>query len=351
MNRRILPIRIDSLQVPRAGEAQREFSQAHGDAIAAEFDMSKFGYPVVNQVDETNWVVDGQHRVYGLRRQPAATRGTTVECEVYENLSKREMADLFLGRNRSRNVNGFERFTVAVTAGHARERAIMRIVTAAKLEIKKDQRKRCIFAVGALQRVFEREGPGILERVMVTLREAYDGAPNAFGGAAVEGLALVFARYGVLRCADGPPESTAGPVFPSVGHRLFRRVVLRAGDRRRSSNAPPLRTPATPASRPGPRRRLDLPRTRTLRATAECRGLVDETSSSPCPRSCFDLCRALSPPGRLPKPPSPAPGDSVYRLWQRLRALNRVSCYYDEDDGERQIVDAERGFADCGRTR
>ena len=36
---------------------------------------------------------------------------------------------------------------------------------------------------------------------------------------------------GVLRCADGPPESTAGPVFPSVGHRLFRRVVLRAGDR------------------------------------------------------------------------------------------------------------------------
>ena len=192
---RILPIRIDSLQVPRAGEAQREFSQAHGDAIAAEFDMGKFGYPVVNQVDETNWVVDGQHRVYGLRKQPAATRGTTVECEVYENLNKQEMADLFLGRNRSRSVNGFERFTVAVTAGHARERAIMRIVTAAKLEIKKDQRKRCIFAVGALQRVFEREGPAILERVLVTLREAYDGAPNAFGRAAVEGLALVFARY------------------------------------------------------------------------------------------------------------------------------------------------------------
>ena len=36
---------------------------------------------------------------------------------------------------------------------------------------------------------------------------------------------------GVLRGADGPPESTAGPVFPSVVDRLFRRVVLRAGDR------------------------------------------------------------------------------------------------------------------------
>ena len=125
---RILPIRIDSLEVPRAGEAQREFSQAHGDAIAAEFDMGKFGYPVVNQVDQTNWVVDGQHRVYALRKQPAETRGTTLECEVYENLNKQEMADLFLGRNRSRIVNVFERFTVAVTAGHAREQAIMRVV-------------------------------------------------------------------------------------------------------------------------------------------------------------------------------------------------------------------------------
>ena len=35
---------------------------------------------------------------------------------------------------------------------------------------------------------------------------------------------------GVLRGADGPPESTAGTVWPSVVHRLFRRVVLRAGD-------------------------------------------------------------------------------------------------------------------------
>ena len=33
----------------------------------------------------------------------------------------------------------------------------------------------------------------------------------------------------VLRCADGPPESTAGPVFPSVGHRLFRRLSSERG--------------------------------------------------------------------------------------------------------------------------
>ena len=38
----------------------------------------------------------------------------------------------------------------------------------------------------------------------------------------------------------GPPESTAGPVFPSVVDRLFRRVVLR-GDRGDSRGGWPIR--------------------------------------------------------------------------------------------------------------
>ena len=193
---KILPLRIDSLQVPRAGVAQREFSQARGDSIAAEFDLGKFGYPVVNQVDGVCWVIDGQHRLYALRKQPAAARGTTVECEVYDNLSEQEMADLFLGRNNARPVATFERFTVAVTAGYSRENAIMKIVIGAKLDVKRDHQKGCIVAVGGLQRVFDLQGPAILERVLVTLRESYDAAPNAFGRASVEGLALVYERYG-----------------------------------------------------------------------------------------------------------------------------------------------------------
>ena len=105
----------------------------------------------------------------GSRRRHAEA---PIDCEVYEGLDDQEMADLFLGRNKSRVVNTFERFTVAVTAGHTRENAIMRVVTAAKLEIKKDQRKGCIFAVGGLKRVFEKEGAAVLQRVLETLRDA-----------------------------------------------------------------------------------------------------------------------------------------------------------------------------------
>ena len=65
----ILPVQIDALRVPRAGVAQRRFSQAHGHAFAAAFDFGKLGYPVVNRVDGTNWLIDGQHRMYALRKQ------------------------------------------------------------------------------------------------------------------------------------------------------------------------------------------------------------------------------------------------------------------------------------------
>ena len=163
--------------------------------MAAEFDIDKLGYPVVNRADGIDWVIDGQHRTYALRKQHVIPSDGTIECEVYENLSEQQMADLFLGRNRSRPVTAFERFQVAVTAGYAREQAITEVVKATKLEIGKERARGCIFSVGALQRVYDRLGPRVLRRTLETLRDAYDGAPVAFGGAIIEGQALVYSRH------------------------------------------------------------------------------------------------------------------------------------------------------------
>ena len=94
---RILPVRIDRLRTPAPGVAQRPFSQAKGDSLAAEFDIDKLGYPVVNRADGIDWVIDGQHRTYALRKQHVIPSDGTIECEVYENLSEQQMADLFPG--------------------------------------------------------------------------------------------------------------------------------------------------------------------------------------------------------------------------------------------------------------
>ena len=192
----VRPLPIEALQVHRAGVLQRPFSQAYADSIAAEFDILMMGILAVNRLDDTYRVVDGQHRLAALRQQPPATRGTTVYCQVYEGLSGPEMADLFLGLNGSRTVSAFDRFMVAVTAGHPLESRIMRIVLSAQLEISRRRCRGCICAVGGLQQVFERDGAAVLERVLRTLRDAYDASPDAFGRLMLEGVALVVRVYG-----------------------------------------------------------------------------------------------------------------------------------------------------------
>ena len=191
----IRPVRIDALRVPTAGVAQRKFSRSHGDALAEDFDPAKFGYPVVSRVDGVDWLIDGQHRVYAIQKAGLAKRVDTVDCEVYEGLSDSEMADLFLGRNRSRAVTAFERFSVAVTAGHPRECAIMGVVHGAGLEVGHQAGLRTVHSVGALIRVYDRDGPEVLGRVLRILRDAYAGAPAAFGRVLVDGVGLVIARY------------------------------------------------------------------------------------------------------------------------------------------------------------
>ena len=194
----IRPIRIEALRVPSPGVAQRQFSQSHGDALAKDFDPAKFGYPVVSRVDGVDWLIDGQHRVYAIQKAGFAKGTDSVDCEVYEALSQERMADLFLGRNRARVVTAFERFLVAVTAGYPREKAIMAIVRGAQLEIGHQQALRTVHSVGALIRVYERDGPEVLRRVLCILRDAYAGAPGAFGRVVVDGFGLVVARYADL---------------------------------------------------------------------------------------------------------------------------------------------------------
>ena len=191
----IVKVRLDALRVPRPGVGQRQFGKARGDALAASFDFGKFGYPVVALVDDVHWLIDGQHRVYALRKQASVTGATLIDCEVYEGMSERERADLFLGRNNTKSVSAFDRFCVAVTAGYERERAIMAIVESVKLQIHQDRRPGCIYSVGALQRVYDTEGGDVLARVLRSLRDAYDAAPAAFGRAVIEGLGLLFGRH------------------------------------------------------------------------------------------------------------------------------------------------------------
>lgn len=181
------------MRIPPALVVQRVFRKAHGDALAADLDLNKLGYPIINHRAGVYWVLDGQHRVYALKAN--GFEQDNLDCEVYEDLTDQEMADIFLGRDARRAVNPFEKFHVACTAGWPRENDIRRTVEAQGLKISKRQEENCVGAVAALGKVYDRAGDVVLGQVLRTIKGAYSGDAKAFDQEIIEGLGLVFNRY------------------------------------------------------------------------------------------------------------------------------------------------------------
>lgn len=190
---KIRPVPIASMRIPPALVTQREFRKAHGDRISAELDLNKIGFPIINHRDGIYWVLDGQHRVYALKQW--GFEKDTLECEVYENLTDAEAADIFLGRDERKAISPYDKFHVACTAGRERECGTQRIVEANGLKISRDSKPGCIGAVGALLKVRDRHGEVVLGQAVRTANNAFAGDPAGFDGAVIEGLANVYNRF------------------------------------------------------------------------------------------------------------------------------------------------------------
>jgi hypothetical protein len=193
---KVRPVPIATMRVPPALYTQRPFRKAHGDHLAAELDLNKLGYPIINHRDGINWVCDGQHRVYALKAN--GFECDNLDCEVYENLSDAEMAEIFLGRDDRRAINPFDKFHVACTAGRTRETDIRRTVEAQGLKISRAQDEDCIAAISALGKVYDRAGAVVLGQTLRTIKQAYGGDTNSFDAQVIEGIGLVFNRYNGL---------------------------------------------------------------------------------------------------------------------------------------------------------
>lgn len=178
-------------------EVQREFVPAKATAIAARFNPELFKIPVVNRRDGYAWVVDGQHRIEGLKIWLGdGWENQLFEADVYDGLSAADEAELFLGLNDAMAVNAFNKFRVAVVAGRPDESAVARIVTEQGLTISRDPgaTEYAVKAVGTLLKVYRAAGPVVLARTLAILRDAY-GVPG-LQQLTVAGLANVIQRYG-----------------------------------------------------------------------------------------------------------------------------------------------------------
>lgn len=174
---------------------QRKFNKAQAEEYAANFDLNKFGIPIMNRRDGVYWILDGQHRIAALKLFFAPNDPGQVDCEVYEGLNDREMADIFLGRDDRRAISTYEKFHVACTAERQRECEIRRTVEAQGLKVSQTKELKCVGAVAALGKVYDRSSAKVLGQSLRTIRDAYGGDPYAFDGTLIEGVGMVFNRY------------------------------------------------------------------------------------------------------------------------------------------------------------
>lgn len=192
---KVRPVAISEMRVPPAGITQRKLNRSQAEGYAANMDLDKLGIPIVNLRGGIYWIVDGQHRIEALKLFFAPADPGTIQCEVYENLTDAEMADIFLGRDDRRPINVFEKFSVACTAGRQRESDIRRTIEAQGLKISQTKEPGCVGAISSCAKVYDLAGPNVLGQAMRAIRDSFGADPKAFDAQLIQGLGLVFNRF------------------------------------------------------------------------------------------------------------------------------------------------------------
>ncbi len=192
---KVRPVRIAEMRVPPVDVVQRRFSQAQAEEYAADFDPNKIGIPSVNFRGGVYWIVDGQHRVEAIKLYFAPSDPGSIDCNVYNDLTDAEMAELFIGLNTRRAVNRYSLFQIACTAERTRETDIRRIVESNGLKIGQTKESDTVSAVQSLCKIYDRSGSVVLGQTLRALRDGLSGDPLAFDGHLMQGAAGLFNRY------------------------------------------------------------------------------------------------------------------------------------------------------------
>ena len=193
-------IKVDELHVDP--EAQRALRPAWRDELARNWDDDKIGILHVSPNGDGYRVMDGHHRTEALRKRGESER--RVLCLVYEGLTRREEASIFLGLNNSKQVRAYDKFRVRVTEGEDAACAITTILSEVGLMLSDQKNDGAVRAVNQLERIYTgqtlklKEGPypHHLRWTLAILKDAWGYDANAFDGPVIEGLGAVILRFG-----------------------------------------------------------------------------------------------------------------------------------------------------------
>jgi len=184
---------------------QRMLNEPRVAEMAADFRPDSMGLITASLRENGRIaILDGQHRIAAARM---ARYDGPIVSRVFENLTVKEEAGLFLTLNKSRPVSTIERFKVRVTLGDPIATNINKILKAYGLNVNFANTKstNTVGAVVTLEKVYHGAGvrdhghhADLVDRVIGSLIAAYSGdtRPVVFSRPMVEGMGIFHATYG-----------------------------------------------------------------------------------------------------------------------------------------------------------
>ena len=175
---------------------QRSLSMSHVKKAVEDFDLNQINPIKVSRRDGTYYVFNGQHTAE-IVAMASGSRDTPVWCMIYDDLAYVEEADIFA--NQMKNVKALhpvEIFKANCEAGNEKELTIKALVESYDLKISASTTPGTVAAVGTLEKIFDRHGYSVLDRVISLIIMTWEGENKSFSSNILNGVSRLVVAFG-----------------------------------------------------------------------------------------------------------------------------------------------------------
>lgn len=189
-------LKINSRDLLIPEHAQRKFNKRHGDTLAANFTMEKFKPIDVSFRNGKYYVIDGQHRLYALKKRHGGE--CSILCHVHYGMTEYDEAMFFLDQLKDTKVIlTNERMRIRYMIGDEIVTGMVRGAEKVGFNITFETNKanNRICALAALELVYKALGYADYVRMLTTLKKAYNGRSDSLVREIILGMGYFFKTY------------------------------------------------------------------------------------------------------------------------------------------------------------
>ena len=173
-------LKINSRDLMIPDHAQRKFNQRHGDKLAADWTMEKFKPLDVSFRDGKYWVIDGQHRLYAIKKRKGGD--CTILCYVHYGMTVHDEAEFFLNQlKNTKTILTVDRMRIRFMTGDEKVVGMVRGAEKAGFIVDFDNHKANsrITALAALETVYNAISYDEYVKMLTVLKRRITGALTA----------------------------------------------------------------------------------------------------------------------------------------------------------------------------